>query len=82
MVLGEIFETRKSVIELPFFGKILITIVLRSLTSYQQLMLNRVVGGRVVVLGGEECQRSRGETGLLYNREYGEDVPMNVDRVQ
>ena len=56
--------------------------MLRSLTSYQQLMLNRVVGGRMVVFGGEECQKSRGETGLLCNREYGKDVPMNVDRVQ
>ena len=48
--------------------------MLRSLTSYQQLMLNRLAGGRVVVLGGEECQGSRGETGLLYNGRYGNDV--------
>ena len=48
--------------------------VLRSLTSYQQLMLNRLAGGRVVVLGGEECQGSRGETGLLSNSRNGNDV--------
>ena len=48
--------------------------MLRSLTPYQQLLLNRLVGGRVVVLGGEECQGSRGETGLLYNGRYEEDV--------
>ena len=48
--------------------------VLRSLTPYQQLMLNRLAGGRIVVLGGEECQRSRGETGLLSNSRNGNDV--------
>ena len=48
--------------------------VLRSLTPYQQLMLNRLAGGRVVVLGGEECQRSRGETGLLFNNRNGKNV--------
>ena len=36
------------------------TRLLRSLTSYQQLMLNRLAEGRVVVLGGKECQRSMG----------------------
>ena len=28
----------------------------------------------MVVLGGEECQGSRGETGLLFNRRNGNDV--------
>ena len=37
-------------------------------------MLNRLVGGRMVVLGGEECQGSKVETGLLYDKRYGEDV--------
>ena len=48
--------------------------VLRSLTSYQQLMLDRPVGGRMVVLGGEECQGSKGETGLLSNSRNGKNV--------
>ena len=28
----------------------------------------------MVVFGGEECQKSKGETGLLYNERYGNDV--------
>ena len=50
------------------------TAVLRSLTPYQQLMLNRLAGGRVVVLGGKECQKSKGETGLLSNNRNGKNV--------
>ena len=37
-------------------------------------MLNRLAGGRVVVLGGEECQGSRGETDLLSNSRNEDDV--------
>ena len=48
--------------------------MLRSFIFYQQLMFNRLMGGRMVVLGGEECQKSRGETGLLFNSRNGNDV--------
>ena len=56
-------------------GKITpVDFLLRFFIFYQQLMLNRLMGGRMVVFGGEEYQRSKGEIGLLFNGRDENDV--------
>ena len=42
--------------------------------SYHQLMLNKLTENRMDVFGGKKYQKSKGETTLLYNKRYENDV--------